>query len=50
MDSKPSLKERIYYLTIDVIAFFRKVIVALSLPFKFLSFWKEEWEKNNASK
>lgn len=43
----PSLKERIYNLGIDVIAFFKTALLALSLPFKFLQFWKDSWKENS---
>ena len=42
-----TLKEKIYNLGIDIIAFFLKIGLFLYLPFKFIQFWREAWKKNS---
>lgn len=44
------LKQRLYNLGIDILAFLGKVGVVLSLPFKFIQFWGEAWKKNSKKK
>ena len=41
-----TFKEKISRLGIDIIAILCKVGLFLTLPFKFIRFWKEAWEKN----
>lgn len=43
------IKEELYYLGVDILAFFKKTAVFISLPIKFIQFWKEAWNKSNNS-
>ncbi len=42
-----STAKKIYGVTIDTIAFFLKVGVYLTLPFKFLQFFRQSWKDQN---
>lgn len=44
-----TLRENLYNLGIDIIAFFAKVGIILILPFKFIQFFIEAWRKNKGS-
>ena len=44
------LARGIYCVVIDIIALFAKIGVVFFLPFKFVQFWLQSWEKHNKNK
>ena len=44
------IKETLYNLGIDTLALLMKVALFISLPIKFIQFWREEWRNNSKGK
>ena len=45
-----TIKDILYNLGIDTLALLKKMALFVSLPIKFIQFWKEAWNYNNQSK
>ena len=41
-----AIKDRLYNLGVDTVALLKKVALFVSLPIKFIQFWKEAWNQN----
>ena len=42
-----TIKDILYNLGIDTLAILMKVALFISLPIKFIQFWREEWRNNS---
>lgn len=45
-----AIKDRLYNLGVDTVALLKKVALFVSLPIKFIQFWKEAWNNNSQNK
>ena len=45
-----TIKDRLYNLGVDTVALLKKVALFVSLPIKFIQFWKEAWNNNSQNK
>lgn len=44
------LKHALYNFGVDIAAFFMKLGLALTLPFKFVQFWLQSWQRRSNQK
>ena len=45
-----TIKDALYNLGVDALALLKKVALFVSLPIKFIQFWKEAWNNNSQNK